>query len=183
MHGYRDRPARNSDIVIADGKVKVTSFKIRLGKEYVDFKGGVGLDESKSLAMKVSLPVSSELLAKLKVPANLQGYVAKYVGDRVEIPLGGTVSEPKLDYAGLMKPFIERAAKALLRDKVLQQLQPKDKPPPDGGKDGATDPKDDKPAPKTQPADPDVDRIIKGIFDVLDKSKTDDGKDRQLPSD
>lgn len=108
------------DLTLERGRVHYKDLTLRFSKDFdLRFSGSVGLDES--LDLVVSLPAGVGLLKKLGVKGDLAGYVEKLKGTRVELPLVGTRTGPRLDFGRvdvkkLMHGIIEKGAESLIDD-------------------------------------------------------------------
>ncbi len=114
---------------IADGRVRQSGLTIPLPENLTaKIDGSVGFD--KTLALRAVVPVTAKMLGGNAVASE---FVA---GTDVAIPIGGTISQPKIDRAGLrlalrdaVKSMVKRGARAeagRLLDQVL--------PPAAGGR-------------------------------------------------
>ncbi|MHC4478093.1 MAG: translocation/assembly module TamB domain-containing protein, partial [Planctomycetota bacterium] len=102
---------RPTQFVVRDGFVKYDDMQVDIGNNPVNFKGQIGLDSS--LNMTVTLPYT------------LKGLTARAdkgsVGKRVELPLKGTLSRPKLDTDRLLKDQLIETGLDLLFDKLKKK--------------------------------------------------------------
>jgi hypothetical protein len=92
--------------VLQDGYLSYDNMEMDIGRTPLNFKGRIGLDNS--LDMTVVLPVTTI------------GEIAKVGGDtsgssRVEVPLKGTLDNPKLDTGKLLESQIKQQGGELLR--------------------------------------------------------------------
>lgn len=86
------------DFVVKDGRIYYDDFTILFPGEYdMKFRGSVGFDST--LDLVVSLPVRPALLEHLGVKAIPPEYAKKLEKSRIELPLAGTRSQPRLDFS------------------------------------------------------------------------------------
>ena len=86
------------DFTVRDGRIFYDNFAMVFPGEFdVKFRGSVGLDST--LDLVVSLPVRPALLEKLGVKGIPPQVAQKLEKSRVELPLAGTRSQPRLDYS------------------------------------------------------------------------------------
>lgn len=85
----------------------------KIGDVATSFTGGVGLDGALDLEWHV--PITAELAAKHKL-------LARLVGKQLSVPLTGTMSAPKLDWAGALKGLAGEALESVVKDKLGDKL-------------------------------------------------------------
>lgn len=86
------------DFNIDKGRIHYKDFTLLFAKSYdMKFYGSVGLDGT--LDLVVSLPVRPALLRQLKVTGPIDEYAQMLEGLRVDIPIVGTRTNPRLDLA------------------------------------------------------------------------------------
>ncbi|NOX58409.1 MAG: hypothetical protein GXP29_06060 [Planctomycetes bacterium] len=87
------------DFVIQEGRIQYDDFTLNFADHSFDlkFRGSVGFDDTVDLI--VSIPVQEQLLRRLKVQGPVGEYAKRLAGTRVEIPMTGSRSNPKLDFA------------------------------------------------------------------------------------
>jgi hypothetical protein len=113
------------DFTIENGGVRYQNFTLLLA-ETIDmrFSGRVGFDDS--LQMKVSLPIVPNLLERFGVKGPIGDIARVLTGTRIEIPLVGSRTNFRLDFASVdIRPIVQGAAKSLMLDqpgKVLEDL-------------------------------------------------------------
>jgi hypothetical protein len=97
--------------VLQEGFLRYEDMQMDIGDNPVNFKGAIGLD--KSLDMTVTLPYTTEgRTARVGRDAR---------GNRITLPLKGTVDKPELDMGKLLEQQIKGAAEELLQ-KGLEDL-------------------------------------------------------------
>lgn len=108
---------------ITKGRVYHRDLELAFNDVTIRTYGSVGLDES--LAMMVELVVQSDWL---KNPALQEAFE----GQTVKIPIGGTLSRPKLDRKEmdrLAARFVRQGAESVIRNEIGKQLDRLFKPP------------------------------------------------------
>ena len=101
-------------ILVADGRVTQSGLSIGVGGDAkINIDGSVGLD--RTLALRAALPITAGMLGR---DERLNQIVA---GTRVTIPIGGTLSHPKLDKRAF-QVALRDAAKSMVRQGVRQGL-------------------------------------------------------------
>ena len=125
---------------IRDGKIEYDNFTISLFKGFdLYFSGSVCIHDDR-LDLKVSMPITTALLEKLKVKGPVAEFARVLQGLRVDIPILGDRKHPKLDLSQIpLQDLLKRAMDLLLKNQVgnfLEQiLSPKKlnekKSPPD----------------------------------------------------
>jgi hypothetical protein len=171
--------------VIKDGRIYLDDFSVMVGGLWDwKFTGWAGFDER--INMTVSVPVTPDLLSEfgVKLPESGLSRVAEQI-QRVDIPLTGTRSSPKLDTKAAAKSvltLIPNLLKTLLKDKddgeggdkplrdLLDALTPgKDKPADKGAE---SDPSGNDPPPtSTRPAEQERPRPVRDLLDLLGGDK------------
>ncbi|UCC21613.1 MAG: hypothetical protein JSW23_07285 [Planctomycetota bacterium] len=97
---------RPTKFTVRDGLVKYDDMQMDVGNNPVNFKGVIGLD--KSLNMTVTLPYTYEGRTVRVGQAD--------AGDRVSVPLKGTLNKPELDLGRLLQEqLLERGLRELLK--------------------------------------------------------------------
>ena len=81
----------------------------RIGGIETRFTGGVGVDGKLDMAWEI--PITEAMIAK-------HGFLEGLAGRLVSVPLGGTLTAPKLDWKNAFKGLTEGAAKEALRDEL-----------------------------------------------------------------
>jgi len=109
-------------LVVRDGRVQYKDMRVSLSAAFDPvFSGSVGFDDRVDLT--VSLPVTSQLLSRLGVRGGAADYARILAGNRVDVPLTGTLLAARLDLAKVdVRPLVDRAVKALLAEKFRKQL-------------------------------------------------------------
>lgn len=109
-------PGRRADgelvvdnLEVAGGVISYPNCVLRLGGNTLDFGGTVDFEGNLHLTMELPLP---EGLAK-KNPA-----LGTLVGERIAVPLGGTLSAPKLEMGRLLEDLVKRAAQKRLQEQT-----------------------------------------------------------------
>ena len=82
------------------------------------FTGWVQIDEKMELTMKV--PITKELANQFKG-------INKMVGQEIDIPIKGTVTSPKIEWAKTLGDLAKKIAKSELEDILKEKLKPKRK--------------------------------------------------------
>jgi hypothetical protein len=98
---------------IANGRINYDHFAMAFpsGAELV-FSGWVGFDDT--MTMYVGTPVTSGLLQMAGVKGPTAQYAGVLEGARVDVPLVGTRTTPRLDFSKIdVKPLVEQAVKNL----------------------------------------------------------------------
>ncbi len=137
------------DFRIKDGRILYDNFTMKVTDDFdMRFYGSVGLDES--LDLTVSLPLNEGLLRKAGAKGPVVDMARQFVGERVEVPLVGTRTQPKLDWskidlAKILKNVSPEKLIPTSPDKVEDFLKGFSKPQP---KPAAN------PPPKEQPKKP-----------------------------
>ena len=110
-------------LVVKDGRLQYEGLRAVLSKTFDPiFSGSVGLDDT--LDLVVSLPVTEELLRRGGVRGRAADYARLLTGSRVKVPLGGTLTNARLDLTKMdLRPLVERAAKALLKEEAKKGLE------------------------------------------------------------
>jgi hypothetical protein len=86
------------DFLIKDGRIHYDDFTMTFPDDFdLKFRGSVGFDSTLNLV--VSLPVRPALLEKLGVKNIPPSYAQTLAKSRVELPLVGTRSQPRLDFS------------------------------------------------------------------------------------
>lgn len=94
-----------TNIVLQDGVIQYDSMEVRIGENPVTFSGTIGLDER--LNMTVTLPWTlAGRTVRIGRPQQ---------GQRIEVPLKGTLSRPELDVERLLQNQLFRGLEELLR--------------------------------------------------------------------
>lgn len=108
---------------IADGRVKQSGFTIPLANDLkAEIAGSIGFD--RTLALRASLPVTPRMLGNSAVVQEFAG------GTNITVPIGGTISRPIIDRAGL-RVALKDAARSMLKrgaraeaDRLLERVLP-----------------------------------------------------------
>ena len=138
------------DFRIRDGRIEYDGFTLVFAEVYdLKFEGSVGFDET--LDMRVWVPITPALLERVGI--KLKGPLGDVLGKvrHVPIPIGGTISRPKLDLTKLDLKSLLPILPGLL-DAILKRDQPAPKQP-------ATAPAEHKPE----------DRLAQWLLDLLIK--------------
>ena len=113
------------DFQIRQGRIHYNNFTFRFpthGNFDLKFHGSVGFDDTLDLA--VSVPVRTALLEKLKVKGPILEYARLLEGARVDVPIKGTRTAPKLDFVDVdIQPLIEWALQKLLKERAPKILE------------------------------------------------------------
>ena len=113
------------DFQIRRGRIHYNNFTVRFpthGNFDLRFHGSVGFDDTLDLA--VSVPVRTALLEKLKVKGPILEYARLLEGARVDVPVKGSRTAPKLDFADVdIQPLIEWALEKLLKERAPKILE------------------------------------------------------------
>ena len=168
---------RQVEFRIRDGKIEYDNFTVSLIKGFdLRFSGSVGLDDDR-LNLKVSLPITTNLLQKLNVKGPIADFTRVLQGLRIDIPVLGNRKNPKLDFSKVpIQDLVKRALELLLKNQVgnfLDQIiNPKK---PDGDNPAPDDsPDQEKGPPKKKP------NVIDSLFDIfqqnLDKKRQKNAK-------
>jgi hypothetical protein len=97
---------RPTKFTVRDGSVKYDDMQMDVGNNPVNFKGVIGLD--KSLNMTVTLPYTYEGRTVRVGQAD--------TGDRVSVPLKGTLDKPELDLGRMLQEqLLERGLRELFK--------------------------------------------------------------------
>jgi translocation and assembly module TamB len=128
-------------LAVADGRVNQSGLEVPIGKgASVKLDGSVGFDET--LALKASVPLTRGMLGA-------RSGLDDVVGDRrIVVPIGGTVSRPKVDRRALEVALRELSKGVLTKEvargaaDLLKQLAPP-APAADGASPGAGAPNTD----------------------------------------
>lgn len=97
---------RPTKFTVRDGSVKYDDMQMDVGDNPVNFKGVIGLD--KTLDMTVTLPYTYEGRTVRVGQAD--------AGDRVSVPLKGTLNKPELDLGRMLQEqLIERGLRELFK--------------------------------------------------------------------
>jgi len=104
------RPTR---FVVQNSFIRYDDMQINIGDRPVNFKGAIGLD--RTLNMTVTLPYT------------LKGKTAKVgeevAGERVTLPLKGTIDRPELDLGKLFEEQLKQQLQNQLKGKLGDQLE------------------------------------------------------------
>lgn len=96
-----------------------------IGGTETSFTGSIGLDETLQLAWNV--PVSEKLIERY-------GFLASLAGQTIEVPIGGTVKRPRLEWKDTLTDLAKRLATSELTERLGLPGVP--------GKDPAADPEE-----------------------------------------
>ncbi|NLX13554.1 MAG: hypothetical protein GXY44_07875 [Phycisphaerales bacterium] len=98
---------------LQDGRIIYDNFAMIFVDNFdLRFRGSVGFDDTVNMYM--SVPVRPALLERFRVRGPIVDYARLLSDVRVEIPVGGTRDQPKLDLSQVdIKPFVELAIRAL----------------------------------------------------------------------
>ncbi|GJM24935.1 MAG: hypothetical protein DHS20C16_13500 [Phycisphaerae bacterium] len=104
------------DFVVQDGRISYQDLTLNFARERFDlkFRGSVGFDDTVDLF--VSIPVQEHLLRRLKVQGPVGEYATRLAGTRIEIPITGSRSNPKLDFS---KVNVDSLLKDVVTDTLL----------------------------------------------------------------
>jgi hypothetical protein len=97
--------------VLQDGFLRYDDMQVDIGDNPINFKGVIGLD--KSLSMTVTLPYT--------VDGRTVRVGKDTVGQRVSVPLKGTLQKPELDLGGLLQDQLKKQLEEQLR-KGLERI-------------------------------------------------------------
>lgn len=97
--------------VLQDGFLRYDDMQVDVGDNPINFKGVIGLD--KSLNMTVTLPYT--------VDGRTVRVGKDTVGQRVSVPLKGTIQKPELDLGGLLQDQLKKQLEEQLR-KGLERI-------------------------------------------------------------
>ncbi|HNO80000.1 MAG TPA: DUF4179 domain-containing protein [Phycisphaerae bacterium] len=103
------------DFTVQNGRITYQDLTLNFAQQRFDlkFRGSVGFDDSVDLF--VSVPVQEHLLRRLKVQGPVGEYATRLAGTRIEIPITGSRSNPKLDFSQVKMD-------ALIKDVVADTL-------------------------------------------------------------
>ncbi len=108
------------DFEIKQGRINYENFTLILGNNFdLIFSGWVGFDDTMELI--ASVPIRAGVLSAFNVAGPVADYarVMEKSGVRIKIPISGTRKMPSLDLGKVdIKPFVEAAVKALLKEKL-----------------------------------------------------------------
>ncbi|MDY6913391.1 MAG: hypothetical protein SVT52_02895 [Planctomycetota bacterium] len=114
---------RSVDFVIRDGRLSYDNFTLVFGDTFdLRFSGSVGFDDT--LDLTVSVPIRLELLKVLGVRPGLLAEYARLLADlRVEVPILGERTRPRLSLAGVdVRKLLAGASERLLSKEARQRL-------------------------------------------------------------
>jgi len=115
---------KDGDIALElrDGRLHYDDLTVKVGSGYeLVFSGSVGLDSS--LDLKVGVPVTEGLLARLGVKQNVAQYVRLLKRVRIDIPIVGTRELPQLDLGGVdIVGILKKAAGSAVEGEVRDRL-------------------------------------------------------------
>ncbi len=96
------------DFELHDGRLSYQDLTLKFPAEFdLQFHGSVGLDDTVDLI--VSIPISAPLLERLGVSGAALQYAKDFSGGRIEVPLVGTRSQPRLDLAKVdVQPIVKK---------------------------------------------------------------------------
>jgi hypothetical protein len=112
---------KDSKIVFANGRATYKDMTLILNQLQIILTGWVQLDEKMDMVMKV--PITKELAKQFKG-------IDKMVGQQIEVPVKGTVTDPKIDWAKTLGDLAKQNAKSEAEDKIKDKLKDKLKPKP-----------------------------------------------------
>ncbi len=103
------------DFTVQDGRISYQDLTLNFAQQRFDlkFRGSVGFDDT--LDLYVSIPVQEHLLRRLNVQGPVGEYATRLAGTRIEIPITGSRSNPKLDFSQVKMD-------ALIKDVVADTL-------------------------------------------------------------
>jgi hypothetical protein len=93
-----------TNFTLQKGFLRYDDMQVDVGNNPVNFKGVIGLD--KSLDMEVTLPYTT---------SGRTARVGRETGDRITLPLKGTITSPKLDTAKLLEQQLQKQLEEQLR--------------------------------------------------------------------
>ena len=94
-------PTQDVTFSVVDGRVTHEDFQMLVGNVLIRTTGSIGFDHT--LSMVVHIPIDDQWVNGDRLLAGLRGTI-------IEIPIAGTISEPRFD-----KRVIEQLGKQLLR--------------------------------------------------------------------
>ncbi len=158
------------DFAIRDGRIHYRDFRMTFPQKFqLEFSGSAGLDGS--LDLTAGVPISAGLLEQFGVGGKAATYARLLEGTVVQIPIRGTRTSPRLDFAAVdVKSLLKQIGKDALKKQgadVIGDLLERVKDRESSGDGDAT----------TRPSDKEK-KPIDRIFDLLDG-----GNDRQSPAD
>ncbi len=105
-----------TDFVVQDGRISYQDLTLNFAEQRFDlkFRGSVGFDDSVDLF--VSVPVQEHLLRRLNVQGPVGEYTTRLAGTRIEIPITGSRSNPKLDFSQVK---VDSLIKDVISDSLL----------------------------------------------------------------
>jgi len=106
-----DITIRPTKFVLRDGFLRYDDMQMDVGDNPVNFKGVIGLD--KSLDMTITLPYT--------VQGRTVGIGKQTSGQRITLPLKGTIDKPELDLGKLLEGQLKQQLEDQLR-KGLEEL-------------------------------------------------------------
>ena len=98
--------------VLQNGFLRYDDMQVDVGDNPVNFKGVIGLD--KSLDMIVTLPYTLD--------GRTVGVGEEGVGERISIPLKGTIDRPELDVGKLLEQQLKLQLKQQLEDRLKEKI-------------------------------------------------------------
>jgi hypothetical protein len=115
-------PKQNVEFRVAGGRVTHQDLKLIVAGAEVTTRGTVGFDES--LALVAEIPLPAGWLGSNKALAGLQG-------QKLQVPIGGTLSRPMID-ARVLQDLARRLAEATAKGFLNRNLNLEDRLPIDG---------------------------------------------------
>jgi len=117
---------------MADGRVHHQNLGLVFPEFTIRSAGSVGFDQS--LDLRVEVPVPTQWMSNLNTQGRpLLGVLEKSLeGQTIQVAVGGTLQQPRLDRARLQRQnrqFIERATRNVIRDQIDRGLQDLFAPP------------------------------------------------------
>ncbi len=109
-------PEQKISYTIERGLISHKDLQLKIGDVIVKTSGGARLDGQ--LQMVASVPVQQEWL-------NENQYLASLAGQTIDLPIGGTIQQPRVDFAGLTsigQQLISSAAQKALQGQVDKGL-------------------------------------------------------------
>ncbi|MHC5110760.1 MAG: hypothetical protein ACYTHJ_12890 [Planctomycetota bacterium] len=114
---------RGAEFIIENGRINYDKFALVFPEEFdLVFSGSVGFDDT--LDLIVSVPVRQTLLERLGVGAQSASYAKQLAGERVDIPIAGTRTQPELYLAGIDKQeLLKKAVKGAAGESFSKGLE------------------------------------------------------------
>ncbi|MFH0889461.1 MAG: hypothetical protein V1871_09675 [Planctomycetota bacterium] len=109
---------KDSKIVVANGRATYKNMTLILNNLQIIVNGWIQLDEKMDMVIKV--PITKELANQFKG-------IDKMVGQQVDVPMKGTITDPKIEWTKTLGDLAKEIAKSGAEDKLKDKLKPKRK--------------------------------------------------------